>query len=72
MSDDVPPPADGSDEVKRENEDERGGGMKRAYSEETLTLEDVLEAESHWEETANAVLGASDNANCSYDKVLYL
>jgi len=36
--------------------------------EETVTLSDVLEAEAHWEETTNAVLGGSDNKNCSYSQ----
>ena len=51
------------------HDDERNINGKRVYSEETYTLNDVLEAESHLEETANAVLGASDTKNCSYKDV---
>lgn len=37
-----------------------------------LTLTEILDQEEKLEETSNAVLGASDSQNCSYDKVIML
>lgn len=35
----------------------------------TVSLQDVLEEDKHLEDTANAVLGDSDDTKCSYSKV---
>lgn len=37
---------------------------------QVLTMVDVLEEEQKLEEDANAVLGASDEKNCTYSKVI--
>lgn len=38
-------------------------------NEEFVTMVDVLQEEQELEEDANAVLGASDEKNCTYSKV---
>lgn len=38
--------------------------------ENSLTMLDVLQEENALEEDANAVLGAADDQNCTYNKVL--
>lgn len=38
-------------------------------SDTTMSLQDVLEEDQELENTANAVLGDSDDAKCSYGKV---
>lgn len=38
-------------------------------AEATLSLQDVLEEDQELEDTANAVLGDSDDSKCSYLKV---
>lgn len=40
--------------------------------DKVVTMLDVLQEEQDFEEDANAVLGASDDKNCSYNKVRYL
>jgi hypothetical protein len=45
---------------------------RKRDEEDTFTLGEIIESTAHWEETATAVLGASDNENCSYDKVLHM
>lgn len=37
-----------------------------------VTLVDILEEEAQLEEDANAVLGGSDDANCTYQQVVNL
>lgn len=44
--------------TKHEDEEDNG-----------VTLEEVLEEEAQLEEDANAVLGGSDDANCTYSLV---
>lgn len=39
--------------------------------ENSVTMLDVLQEENQLEEDANAVLGASDDKNCTYVKVIY-
>lgn len=36
-----------------------------------VTLEEILEEEAQLEEDANAVLGGSDDANCTYHLVIF-
>ena len=36
-----------------------------------VSLQDVLEEDQRLEQTANAVLGASDDSSCTYTKVMY-
>lgn len=38
-------------------------------SEEVVTMMDVLQEQQDFEDDANAVLGASDEKNCTYTKV---
>ena len=40
-----------------------------SQEEAVMSLQDVLDEERQAEETANALLGASDSKNCTYDKV---
>lgn len=40
--------------------------------ENSVTMLDVLREENQLEEDAYAVLGASDDKNCTYSKVYYL
>lgn len=41
-------------------------------SEDVLSMVDVLKEENDLEEEANAVLGDSDDQNCTYPKVKFL
>ena len=34
-----------------------------------VSLEDIIDEQKQFEDTANAVLGASDSKNCTYDQV---
>ncbi len=36
-----------------------------------VSIKDVVEEEQELQDTANAVLGDSDDTNCTYTKVLY-
>lgn len=38
--------------------------------EQVLSLQDVLDEDQQLEETANAVLGDSDDSQCTYQKVM--
>lgn len=38
--------------------------------EKVVTMMDVLQEQQEFEEDANAVLGASDDKNCTYPKVI--
>ena len=38
-------------------------------SDTVVSLQDVLEEDQRLEQTANAVLGASDDSSCTYTKV---
>ena len=50
--------------------DPRAPTMDADDTEDTVvSLQDVLEENEQLEETANAVLGPSDDANCTYAKV---
>ena len=40
-------------------------------TEEVVSLQDVLEEDQQLEQTANAVLGPSDDDRCTYAKVGY-
>lgn len=40
-------------------------------AEEVVSLQDVLEEDRQLEQTANAVLGDSDDSHCTYPKVHY-
>lgn len=65
------------------NEDAQSGGESQPESsqliesafpdedEETITMLDVIEREDKLEEEASAVLGNSDEKNCTYPKVSY-
>ena len=41
-------------------------------SEDTVSMVDVLEEDKALEEEANAVLGASDDQNCTYPQVFIM
>lgn len=65
------------------SEDAQSGGESRGESsqpvesafpdedEETITMLDVIEREDKLEEEASAVLGNSDEKNCTYPKVCF-
>ena len=46
-----------------------GAGEMSSEEEGVVSLQDVLEENRQLEETANAVLGASDDSSCTYPKV---
>lgn len=43
--------------------------MAECDGEKVVTMMDVLQEQQDFEEDANAVLGASDDKNCTYSKV---
>lgn len=43
--------------------------MAECDGDKVVTMMDVLEEQQNFEEDANAVLGASDDKNCTYLKV---
>ena len=43
--------------------------MAAEGAEEVISLQDVLEEDRQLEQTANAVLGDSDDSHCTYPKV---
>lgn len=43
--------------------------MSESDGEKVVTMMDVLQEQQDFEEDANAVLGASDDKNCTYSKV---
>lgn len=43
--------------------------MAECDGEKVVTMMDVLQEQEEFEEDANAVLGASDDKNCTYSKV---
>lgn len=43
--------------------------MAECDGEKVVTMMDVLQEQQEFEEDANAVLGASDDKNCTYSKV---
>ena len=45
--------------------------MAAEGAEEVVSLQDVLEEDRQLEQTANAVLGDSDDSHCTYPKVHY-
>ena len=57
--------------ISRVRERKMSENLRRKRDEDDIvvTLDDVLEFNAHVEETASAVLGGSDDTNCSYDKV---
>lgn len=44
--------------------------MSDCDGEKVVTMMDVLQEQQDFEEDANAVLGASDDKNCTYSKVI--
>lgn len=44
--------------------------MAECDGEKVVTMMDVLQEEQDFEDDANAVLGASDEKNCTYSKVI--
>lgn len=44
--------------------------MAECDGENVVTMMDVLKEQQDFEEDANAVLGASDDKNCTYSKVM--
>lgn len=44
--------------------------MAECEEEKVVTMMDVLQEQQEFEDDANAVLGASDEKNCTYSKVL--
>lgn len=45
--------------------------MADCEGEKVVTMMDVLQEQQEFEDDANAVLGASDDKNCTYSKVLH-
>lgn len=45
--------------------------MADCDGEKVVTMMDVLQEQQDFEEDANAVLGASDDKNCTYSKVRF-
>lgn len=48
---------------------EQAGAFDNVEEEKSVTMLDVLQEENQLEEDANAVLGASDDKNCTYSEV---
>lgn len=46
--------------------------MSECDGENVVTMMDVLQDQVDFEEDANAVLGASDDNNCTYSKVKFV
>ena len=46
--------------------------MADAGGESVVSLQDVLEEDQQLEQTANAVLGDSDDSSCTYPKVWFI
>lgn len=46
--------------------------MSECDGERVVTMMDVLQDQVDFEEDANAVLGASDDNNCTYSKVKFV
>lgn len=53
-------------DIKNANED---ADMAECEGEKVVTMMDVLKEQEDFEEDANAVLGGSDDKNCTYSKV---
>lgn len=53
-------------DLKNTNEDAE---MAECEGEKVVTMMDVLKEQEDFEEDANAVLGGSDDKNCTYSKV---
>jgi len=51
------------------NNDTTGTRRKFDEVEDTITLQEYLQEADLWQDTALAVLGGSDETNCSYDQV---
>lgn len=45
--------------------------MTECDGEKVVTMMDVLQEQQEFEEDAKAVLGASDDMNCTYSKVIF-
>lgn len=48
---------------------DKDADMSEYDGEKVVTMMDVLQEQQEFEEDANAVLGASDDKNCTYSKV---
>lgn len=48
---------------------DKDADMSEYDGEKVVTMMDVLQEQQDFEEDANAVLGASDDKNCTYSKV---
>ncbi|XP_023334766.1 putative E3 ubiquitin-protein ligase UBR7 [Eurytemora carolleeae] len=58
----------GIDEIHEESTDPTGSAVVSELADDGVTMLDVLQDEQELEEDANAVLGAGDDKNCSYDQ----
>lgn len=53
------------------SEENNAGGTRRKLEDEveTVSLAEIVQETEEWNDTAAAVLGGSDEENCSYDQV---